>query len=93
MGEERVEVASAILSIDGQSVSAFREDGSRAVLLEGVNLENVWLEDIEGNRVEFQKPADPDQEISDLKAQLKQLTEAIAKLTATEPETETEVIE
>lgn len=37
MGKDRVEVASAFLSEDKKSVSGFREDGSRVILLEGVN--------------------------------------------------------
>lgn len=86
MGEEKVAVASAVISNDNQTVTAYREDGSRAVLLEGVNLDNVWMEDAERNRVEFGKPADPVQEIADLKAQLKQLTEAFEKLAGTETE-------
>lgn len=86
MGEDKVAIASAVISSDNQTVTAYREDGSRAVLLEGVNLENVWLEDSEGNRIEFGKPADPEQEIADLKAQLKQLTEAFEKLADAESE-------
>ncbi|WP_223254935.1 hypothetical protein [Bacillus atrophaeus] len=89
MGKEKVEVASATLSKDGQNVTAYRVDGSRAVLLEGVNLENVCLEDSKGNQVEFDKPIDPEQEIVDLKAQLKQLTVAFEKLSAT---TETKAV-
>ncbi|MCY8512224.1 hypothetical protein MOE47_12570 [Bacillus atrophaeus] len=89
MGKEKVEVASATLSKDGQNVTAYRVDGSRAVLLEGVNLENVCLEDSKGNKVEFDKPIDPEQEIADLKAHLKQLTVAFEKLSAT---TETKAV-
>ncbi|MGG3665427.1 hypothetical protein ABES74_00330 [Bacillus subtilis] len=86
MGNERIEVASAMLSDDSNNVTAYREDGSRAVLLEGVNLKNVYLEDGNGNRVKFEKQTSIKQEIVDLRIQLKQLTEAVELLSAKKTE-------
>ncbi|MCY8913202.1 hypothetical protein MOE47_09540 [Bacillus atrophaeus] len=83
MGKDRVKVASAFLSEDRKSVSGFREDGSRVILLEGVNFENVWLENEKGERVQFQvKPnTDEELELADLKQQLKELTEKMQQMT------------
>lgn len=81
MGKDRVEVASAFLSEDKKSVSGFREDGSRVILLEGVNFENVWLENEQGERVEFQVKPNTDEELADLKQQLKELTEKMQEMT------------
>lgn len=56
------------------------------VLLEGVNLKNVYLEDGNGNRVKFEKQTSIKQEIVDLRIQLKQLTEAVELLPAKKTE-------
>ncbi|MED4860143.1 hypothetical protein [Bacillus atrophaeus] len=82
MGNDRAEVASAYLSDDGQSVSGFLEDGSRVVLLEGVNFDNVWLENDQGERIQFQQKPNSEQEISDLKQQIKELTEMVQQMKA-----------
>ncbi|WP_316274382.1 hypothetical protein [Bacillus halotolerans] len=80
MGNEKMKVASAFLSDDEQTVSAFDENGKRLVLLEGVNFENVWLEDDQGQRNEFPKKLDANQEIESLKKQLQTLTESLLEL-------------
>ncbi|MED4844064.1 hypothetical protein [Bacillus atrophaeus] len=82
MGNDRAEVAFAYLSDDGQSVSGFLEDGSRVVLLEGVNFDNVWLENDQGEHIEFQQKPNSEQEISDLKQQIKELTEMVQQMKA-----------
>ncbi|ASS73355.1 hypothetical protein BaGK_03660 [Bacillus atrophaeus] len=82
MGNDRAEVAYAYLSDDGRSVSGFLEDGSRVVLLEGVNFDNVWLENDQGERIEFQQKPNSEQEISDLKQQIKELTEMVQQMKA-----------
>ncbi|MCY8452609.1 hypothetical protein MOC98_07005 [Bacillus spizizenii] len=86
LGDERIEVASAMISDDGKNVTAYRENGSRATLLEGVNLKNVYLEDGKGNRVKFEKQTSLNQEIVDLRTQLKQLTEAVELLSVQKTE-------
>ncbi|UTL71236.1 hypothetical protein [Bacillus halotolerans] len=87
MGDEKIEVASAMISDDSKNVTAYRKDGSRAALLEGVNLKNVYLEDGNGNRVKFDKQTSLKQEIVDLRTQLKQLTEAVELLSVQNTET------
>lgn len=70
MGEERVPVDSAIISEDGRSLTCFLEDGSKAVVLEGVNFANVWLEDSEGERIEFSRTVTEKETIDQLQTKL-----------------------
>lgn len=78
LGSERMPVESAVLSADGKTLTAFDNAGKKTTLLEGVNLDNVWLEDVDGNKVKFETKIDAEQEIATLKEQIKSLTETLA---------------
>lgn len=79
MDKEKVKVASAFVS--GEDVSAYDEDGNRIVSLEGVNFDNVYLEDEEGQRVEFLKTAPVSQsEIEEMRNLIKTLNDKVLQL-------------
>lgn len=79
MDKEKVKVASAFVS--GEDVSAYDEDGNRIVTLEGVNFENVYLEDDYGQRVEFLKTAPVSQnEIEEMRNLIKTLNDKVLQL-------------
>lgn len=79
MDKEKVKVASAFVS--GEDVNAYDEDGNRIVSLEGVNFENVYLEDEEGQRVEFLKTAPISQnEIEEMRNLIKTLNDKVSQL-------------
>lgn len=80
MGEERVPIDSAVLSEDGRSLTCWNEDGSKAAVLEGVNFENVWLEDTEGDRIEFTQALPEKETIIQLKDKLDALVAEIEML-------------
>lgn len=79
MDKEKVKVASAFVS--GEDVSAYDEEGNRIVSLEGVNFDNVYLEDEEGQRVEFLKTAPVSQnEIEEMRNLIKTLNDKVLQL-------------
>lgn len=79
MDTDRLEVASAFVS--GEDVTAYDEEGNRIVTLEGVNFENVYLEDDYGQRVEFLKTAPASQnEIEEMKNLIKTLNDKVLHL-------------
>ncbi|MDM5163818.1 hypothetical protein [Bacillus altitudinis] len=79
MDKEKVKVASAFVS--GEDVSAYDEDGNRILSLEGVNFENVYLEDDDGQRVEFLKTAPVSQnEIEEMRNLIKTLNDKVLQL-------------
>ncbi|PWN86127.1 hypothetical protein [Bacillus altitudinis] len=79
MDKEKVKVASAFVS--GEDVSAYDEDGNRIATLEGVNFENVYLEDDYGQRVEFLKTAPVSQnEIEEMRNLIKTLNDKVLQL-------------
>ncbi len=79
MDKEKVKVASAFVS--GEDVNAYDEDGNRIVSLEGVNFENVYLEDDDGQRVEFLKTAPVSQnEIEEMRNLIKTLNDKVLQL-------------
>lgn len=80
MGDDRVPVDSAVISEDGRSLACFLEDGSKVVSLEGVNFDNVWLEDSEGERIEFSRTVTEKETIDQLKAKLDDLVTEIETL-------------
>ncbi|MED4799127.1 hypothetical protein [Bacillus atrophaeus] len=94
MGNEKVKVDTAFLSDDEQAVSGFDKNGKRLVILEGVNFENVWLEDDRGQRLDFPKKPDTNQEIEELKIQVQTLTESLSELSKkTSQENSDEIIQ
>ncbi len=79
MDKEKVKVASAFVS--GEDVNAYDEEGNRIVSLEGVNFDNVYLEDEEGQRVEFLKTAPVSQnEIEEMRNLIKTLNDKVLQL-------------
>lgn len=82
LGSEKLPVESAVLSSDRKTLTAFNAEGKKSTLLEGVNLENVWLEDVDGNKIEFDIKIDAEQEIAALKEQIKSLTETLSELSS-----------
>lgn len=79
MDKEKIKVASAFVS--GEKVSAYDEDGNRIVSLEGVNFDNVYLEDDDGQRVEFSQTAPVSQsEIEEMRKLIKTLNDKVLQL-------------
>lgn len=79
MDKEKVKVASAFVS--GEDVIAYDEDGNRIVSLEGINFENVYLEDDDGQRVEFSKNEPVSQsEIEEMRILFKTLNDKVLQL-------------
>lgn len=79
MDKEKVKVASVFVS--GENVSAYDEDGNRIVSLEGVNFENVYLEDDDGQRVEFHTNEPVSQsEIEEMRNLIKTLNDKVLQL-------------
>ncbi|WP_324657326.1 hypothetical protein SA286_10270 [Bacillus altitudinis] len=79
MDKEKIKVASAFVS--GENVSAYDEDGNRIVSLEGVNFDNVYLEDDDGQRVEFSQTAPVSQsEIEEMRKLIKTLNDKVLQL-------------
>lgn len=79
MDKEKVKVASAFVS--GEDVSAYDEDGNRIVSLEGVNFDNVYLEDDDGQRVEFSQTVPVSQsEIEEMRNLIKTLNDKVLQL-------------
>ncbi len=79
MDKDRLEVASAFVS--GEDVTAYDEDGNRIVSLEGINVDNVYLEDDDGQRVEFSKSAPVSQsEIEEMRNLIKTLNDKVLQL-------------
>ncbi|MEY8695999.1 hypothetical protein AB9M90_15680 [Bacillus safensis] len=83
LDSEKIPVEAALLSSDGKTLTAFNGEGKKTTLLEGVNLENVWLEDVDGNKINFDIEIDAKQEIAALKEQIKFLTETLAVISST----------
>lgn len=77
MGNERKVVSTAFLSDDERSVEAFDEHGKKIVTINGANFENVWLENDNGEIVEFEKKPNSRSEIEELKKQIEALSEAL----------------
>ncbi|MCY7439230.1 hypothetical protein [Bacillus altitudinis] len=79
MDKDRLEVASAFVS--GGDVTAYDEAGNRIVSLEGVNFDNVYLEDDDGQRVEFSQTAQASQsEIEEMRNLIKTLNDKVLQL-------------
>lgn len=79
LDKEKVKVASAFVS--GEDVSAYDEDGNRIVSLEGVNFDNVYLEDDDGQRVEFSQTMPVSQsEIEEMRNLIKTLNDKVLQL-------------
>ena len=88
MDEERMEVASAYLS-DNQVVTGFDVNENKIIQLEGVNFENVFLEDEKGQRVEFlKKQASNTNEIEEMRYLIKSLNEKVKQLEEKDKEVE-----
>ncbi|GLF89995.1 hypothetical protein Saga11_12540 [Bacillus safensis] len=79
MGIERLEVASAF--VYGEDVTAYDFEGNRVIQLEGVNFSNVYLEDGDGQRVEFSQIAPVSQsEIEEMRSLIKTLNDKVLQL-------------
>ena len=79
MDTDRLEVASAFVS--GEDVTAYDFEGNRVIQLEGVNFANVYLEDGDGQRVEFSQIAPVSQsEIEEMRNLIKTLNDKVLQL-------------
>lgn len=79
MDKEKVKVASAF--VYGEDVTAYDFEGNRVIQLEGVNFSNVYLEDGDGQRVEFLQIAPVSQnEIEEMRNLIKTLNDKVLLL-------------
>ncbi|MCL7873533.1 hypothetical protein [Bacillus altitudinis] len=78
MGNERIEVDSVILSRN-ESITGYSSEGEKIIRLEGVNFQNVYLEDAEGQKIDF--PVEQTtKEIEEMKNTIKELNEKVQQL-------------
>ncbi|MER3115420.1 hypothetical protein ACQCU3_05825 [Bacillus altitudinis] len=78
MGNEKIEVDSVILS-KNESITGYNSEGEKIIRLEGVNFENVYLEDSEGQKVDF--PVEQTtSEIEEMRKTIKELNEKVQQL-------------
>lgn len=79
MGNERIEVDSVILSRN-ESITGYSSEGEKIIRLEGVNFENVYLEDSDGQKVDFPVEQTNPSEIEELRNTIKELNEKVQQL-------------
>lgn len=80
MGNEKIEVDSVILS-KNESITGYNSEGEKIIRLEGVNFENVYLEDSDGQKVDFPVEQTTNRsEIEEMRKTIKELNEKVQQL-------------
>ncbi len=79
MGNEKIEVGSAILSRN-ETITGYSSEGEKIIRLEGVNFQNVYLEDAEGQKIDFPVEQTNPSEIEELRNTIKELNEKVQQL-------------
>lgn len=79
MGNEKIEVDSVILSRN-ETITGYNTEGAKIIRLEGVNFENVYLEDAEGQKIDFPVEQTNPSEIEEMRKTIKELNEKVQQL-------------
>ncbi|MDR7669031.1 hypothetical protein O3S73_008630 [Bacillus altitudinis] len=76
MGNEKIEVDSAILSRN-ETITGYSSEGEKIIRLEGVNFQNVYLEDAEGQKIDFPVEQTNPSEIEEMRNLIKTLNDKV----------------